>query len=416
MRPDKNDAYIQIPVTFDSSSKPGGLTNDKFILAFIIMGVWLAVAIIVCFTEMELMSKVGLDLVSFILAFTFSRYVVLREHYFMKRKNDLVEKDYKISYSNFWNIYEITNTYPYICRYANGLKAIFVMFEKDVIVGKEQDNEYYHYEAIAEAYLQMAKRNIDCMHIDYMDTVGKDSRIVGLFDIASKSENPILGDVLTRIFDNVEGIMQSSYASYDVYCFYYGGKEELFIDELEVVINAFLEANYLRYTILDKEMIGELVKSIFNIDKFSVNFASEKLFSDIGSTSYLKPIWVERNGERKILNKTREELEEDRKTREAEKDLRKSKIKQKGSSGRMLRKLKDEEEVDLFSNSSQSYNNNDYENYNQGYQDYKNDSYYNSDYVEEEYYNNGNQDNTYQTTDYYNNQNNFDEDDDIELF
>lgn len=255
MKPEKNDNYIQIPVTFDSSSKPGGLTNDKFILAILVMGVWLALSIFIMFSEWTLFQKIGFDLISFIISLSFSRYIILRERYFMKRRNELQEKDYKITYSNFWNIYEVTNSYPYICRYANGLKAIFVMFEKDVIVGRDLDNDYYHYEAIAEAYLQMSKRGIDCMHIDYMDTVGKDDRINVLFDMASKSENPILGDVLTRIFDNVEGIMQSSYASYDVYCFFYAGKDELFMDELEVVLDAFLEANYIRYRVLDRKSV-----------------------------------------------------------------------------------------------------------------------------------------------------------------
>ena len=124
----------------------------------------------------------------------------------------------------------------------------------------------------------------------------------------------------------------------------------------------------------------------------------------------MKPIWVERAGERKILNKTREELEEERKTREAEKDLRRSRTKPSSRGGRMVRKLKDEEEIDLFGNSSND--NQDYENGydNQGYlQDYENQEntsgYYNEEYIEE----NNNQGYTegYDSQDYvedYNNQ------------
>ena len=113
----------------------------------------------------------------------------------------------------------------------------------------------------------------------------------------------------------------------------------------------------------------------------------------------MKPIWVERAGERKILNKTREELEEERKTREAEKDLRRSRTKPSSRGGRMVRKLKDEEEIDLFGNSSndnQGYDNQGYENYdnqdyvnydNQGYENYDNQDntsdYYNEEYIEE---------------------------------
>ena len=301
--PKKDNLYIEIPVTFDSVSKPGGLSNDKFIIAGLLLLVWLITAILCFFVDLT----------------TFVRFIVLKEYYFMKKRKELIEKDFKFPYSTFWNIYEVSNTYPHICRYANGLKSIFVMFEKDVIVGRSDDNEYYHYEAISEAYRQMYKRGIDCIHIDYMDTVGKDDRVGQLFDMARNAENPILGEVLTRIFDNVEGTMQHSYASYDVYCFYYNGKDELFYDELEVVIDAFLDANYIRYRILDKDGVSELVKSVFNLEKFSVNFASEKLFSDLGGSHYLTPIWIQRGEEKKILNKTREEKEAERATREAEK-------------------------------------------------------------------------------------------------
>ena len=347
MIPEKDSPVVNIPVTFDSTSKPGGLSNDKFYLSLLVFGVWLFVAIVSLFTGMTIINKILFLIVSLCIALFIIRVLIMREHYFKKKREDLVEKNFEYPYSIFWNIYEITNSYPHICRYANGLKSVFVVFDNDVIVGKERDNEYYHYVAISEAYLQMYKRGIDCMHIDYMDTVGKDDRVKSLFEMANNCENPDLKDILTRVFDNVEDIMQHSYASYDVYCFFYNGKDELFMDELDVVINAFLEANYIRCRILNKEEIGELVKSVLNLNKFSVNYASEKLFSDLGVTHYLTPIWVERGSERKILNKTREELEAERKVKEVEKDLRSSKRKVRGKN-KAVQKIKDEENIELF--------------------------------------------------------------------
>ena len=398
MIPQKGSPIVEIPVTFDSNSKPQGLGNDKFILAILVFGVWLISAILSFFTELEFFNKILYVLGSFVFAMFIIRILIMREPYFKKKRNELIEKDYKFPYSTFWNIYEVTESYPHICRYANGLKSIFVVFDKDVIVGREENNDYNHYEAIADAYLQMHKRGIDCMHIDYMDTVGKDDRVLSLFEMANGSENEDLKEILLRVFDNVEDIMQHSYASYDVYCFYYNGKDELFMDELEVVLDAFLEANYIRCRVLDKEEIGELVKSIFNIEKFSVNYASEKLFSDLGGTNYLKPIWVERNGERKILNKTREELDAEREVREAEISMRKSKKKVKN---RTIRRLREDTDIDLFDeDNTQNYgdynneeNNNYYENSNfvenntgyQGYEEtYNGDSQ--DDYMEEEFY------------------------------
>ena len=336
---------------------------------------------------------------SFIVGTLIVRFLLFREPYFKKKRNDLVEKNYQYPHSIFWNIYEVTNGYPAICRYANGMKSIFVVFDKDVIVGREADAEYYHHEAIAEAYLQMHKRGIDCMHIDYMDTVGKDDRVKGLFGMANDAENPDLKEVLLRVFDNVEYIMQHSYASYDVYCFFYSGKDELFMDELEVILDSFLEANYIRYRVLDKLAIGELVKSVLNISDFSVKDASEKLFSDLGGTHYLTPIWVERetsNGvERVTLNKTSAQKEAERATREAEKVARKNKI-----SNRQNKEML-EEEVDLFGDSNDMIGNQQYpyyqqnhggyngygQNYmnNQGYNPYQNNSYQNNPYQDNEY-------------------------------
>lgn len=331
MRPEKRNPIVKIPITFDSTSKPQGLTNDKFYLSLLVLGVWLFFAIVLLFADFTIGQKFLYILGSFIVITLIVRFLLLREAYFKKKREELIEKNFQFPHSVFWNIYEITDSYPYICRYANGLKSMFVVFDKDVIIGQDADADYYHYEAIADAYQQMSKRGIDCVHIDYMDTVGKDDRIKGLFNIANDSENEDLQNILTHIFHNVEYIMQHSYASYDVYCFYYAGKDELFMDELEVVLDAFLEANYIRYRILNKYEIGELVKSVFNINEFSARETSERLFTDLGGTHYLTPIWVERETskgvERVVLNKTRAQIEKERETKEAVNDMKRGRNK-----------------------------------------------------------------------------------------
>ena len=403
MIPEKRSPIVEIPVTFDSTSKPQGISNNQFYLALLVFGIWIFLAIVSLFVDITIIEKILFIIGSFIVALFFNRYVLLREYYFKKKRNDLLEKDYQYPYSIFWNIYEVTNSYPTICRYANGLKSIFVVFDKDVIVGKETDSDYNHYEAIAEAYLQMHKRGIECIHIDYMDTVGKDNRVKSLFNMANEAENEDLKDVLLRIFDNVEYIMQHSYASYDVYCFFYNGKDELFMDELEVVLDAFLEANYIRYRILDKVAIGELVKSVFNINEFSVRETSERLFSDLGGTHYLTPIWVERetsNGvERVTLNKTTAQKEAERATREAEKVARKNKKKQsKAEKYQMEMDLEDftsdysdgqDNGYNQNYGNNQGYGYNQNNGYNQGYpnknnQDFSNNyDYPNDSFVED---------------------------------
>ena len=100
-----------------------------------------------------------------------------------------MNNNYIFSYNLFWNIYEINDAFPYFVQFVNGLKGVFVIFDKDIVVGKEDDADFNHYEALAEAYNQLAKRDIEFMHIDYMDTVGQDSRLDLLFDNAAYIEN-----------------------------------------------------------------------------------------------------------------------------------------------------------------------------------------------------------------------------------
>lgn len=348
MKPEKNIMSVQIPLTFDGSYKNNSLTNDKFILSVVVLFVWFITVIISIITAQGI-NKLLYPILSFVIVTTFVRFIILREYYYKKKKDDLISHDYIYDYSIFWDIYEVTSSYPHICRYTNDMKAIFVQFDKDVIVGQEDDNDFYHYEAISDAYLQMAKRGIACNHIDYMDTVGKDDRMDSLFEMGNNTENSDLREVLIRVFENVMGTMQRSYASYDVYCFMYNGKEELFWDELQVIIEHFNQANYIRHRVLGKEEIGELVKSVMNLDRFSVNRASEKLFEEVGGTSYIRPIWIERKDERKILNKTREELEEERAVSEVEKEVKAElKKKKKDRRAKLRDKLEGDEEINLF--------------------------------------------------------------------
>ena len=63
-------------------------------------------------------------------------------------------------------------------------------------------------------------------------------------------------------------------------------------------------------------------------------------------SSYLKPIWIERNGERKILNKTREEIAEEQNVVRVEKEFKKSNKRRKKS--KYVKKVVEEQEIDLF--------------------------------------------------------------------
>jgi hypothetical protein len=340
MKPKKGSDIIQIPITFDSRGGGRAAMAAKPLWVFLIVVFWVLSSIIAIIVSTGAGAYLY-PLISFFVLSYIVRFVIIRERYFREKRKELIENDYMFQHNVFWNIYEISNRYPYIVQYANGLKGIFVALDKDVIVGKDDEYDFFHHEAIANAYQQMEKRGIECMHIDFMDTVGKDSRLASLFNQAERIENPDLRRVMLRKYDHIEYTMNRAYASYDVYCFYFTGRDDMFWDELQVVLEYFRQANYIRSRVLDRDAISILTKSMMNIEDFSVNRACDNLFKEMHQVEYIRTLWVEKDGEREVRNKSLEEIEEVRRVSKAEKDIKRKK---KGFFGRK----KVEEDIDLF--------------------------------------------------------------------
>ena len=340
MQPKRGTDIIEIPITFDNRGGNRTSVQAKPLWAFFIFLFWL-LSTIFAVVVTDGFWATAYPIISFIILSYVVRFVIVRERYFKKKRKELVENEYMFNHSLFWNIYEISSKHPYIASFGNGMKGIFVAFDKDVIVGKDDDYDYFHHEAIANAYQQADKRGIEWIHIDYMDTVGKDERLKSLFAQAEMASTDDLKRVLTKTYDHIEYTMNRVYASYDVYCFYSTGRDDLFWDELQIVLQYFSKANYIRYRLLNRDSISELVKSLMNIDDFSVNRANDNLFKELYQGQFIRPIWVEADGNRTVMNKTLEEIAEAERVRKAER-----KVKRKGN--KVFKKKQEEPEIDLF--------------------------------------------------------------------
>lgn len=340
MRPEKGNDIIQIPITFDSR---GGTSRStiatKSLWVFLVFLFWF-VSSLFALIGADGFWKFGYPILSGIASSYVTRFLIIRERFYKQRRKELIANEYMFNHNIFWNIYEISTRYPHICYFGNDIKAIFVSLDKDVIVGKDKDYDYYHHEAIANAYQQMEKRGIECIHIDHMDTVGKDARMEGLFKNAEKTDNPDLRNVIIRMHDHTEYTMNKVYASYDVYAFYSMARDDLFWDEMQIVLDYFMQANYIRYKALNREEIATLTESILNIEDFSVNRASDNLFKELHRAEHIRPIWVEKDGERNILNKTTDEIQEVKRVQQSERKLKKK--------NKKVPKKQDEDNINLF--------------------------------------------------------------------
>lgn len=343
MIPEKGSDYVSIPITFDVTDSREDLSLNKL---FIGLGITIGgiIAMVVLFFVAEDDLKPQLPIIVGVGVFLFVRFFFLKERYYMIKRDVLVQNDYKFNTNLFWGIYAINNYFPYICKLANGFSCIFVAFDKDIIVGRDIDDDYYHFEAVSDAYDLMFKKGIYCMHIDYADTVGKDDRMDSLFDNLNSTSNSEVRAEVSHIYDHVLTYMMRVYASYDVYAFYYKGSDQNFWDDLQPVLNAFCRANYVRDRILTREEIGELCKTLLNLNDFSVTRANERVFlSNVNSKSRLKVIWTERDGVRTVVERTKDEIRAENKVRDNEIYA----IKQRKRKRRKWGKHKDDKDIEI---------------------------------------------------------------------
>ena len=350
MIPERGDMEVSIPVTFDIQGHRDNLSIRKMVLGlFFIFLALVAMILLFIFATDEF--KPQLPLIVFFGTFYFIRIFFIKEWKYKKKQRELRERDYKFNTKVFWGIYSINEYYPFVCNMANGNKAIFVAFDKDVIIGRDETADYDHYEAIANAYSIMFKKGIWCVHVDYADTVGKDNRLDSLFKNLTETENKDLRNETVRLYDYVQTYMYRSYADYDVYAFYYNGREEAFWDDLQPVIDALSEANYVRNRILSREEIGELCMTLMNLNEFSTTRATESVFlANTRGGNNIKVIWTEKDGVRKIVNRTREEIENERRVKAAESELRSKRLKKENKRKKKNKKGNTDNDIDMNQN------------------------------------------------------------------
>lgn len=345
MIPERGSDIIEIPVTFDIVGDRISITNGKLVLSALIFIASIILSIILVFS-LSGSKRFMFPLILLVGSYLFLKFGLIKEHIFRKQREKLIANDYKFTPSLYWGIYSINDYFPYICKMSNGCYAIFVAMDKDVIVGKDADYDYDHHQAIANAYQKMSKYSkMYCMHIDYMDIIGKDSRMDSLFEGLIGTKNSDLKNMVTRIYDHVQVYMNNAYANYDVYVFYYKGREESFWDDLSGVLEQFSEANYIRDRVLDREEIGSLCKTLMNLNDFSVTHASEQMFMQnaVRANQFFKVIWVEKNGKRTVVNRTKEERDAERRVASAETGVRRKKDVVKAEKARKRGKKKDKD-------------------------------------------------------------------------
>lgn len=316
MIPTEYTQKLSIPVSFDVKRQNKRNYFAVFTIMFVVFVVLTLITIGWFLSDRMILVKL-LIIPVWWLVILFYRIFIFKEGKISDAYEIQKELDFKTDLSLIWGIYEIDNKPPYIVHYLNNFKGIFVRFKKDVIQGKEDDIEFEHYKAIAEAYKVAHELGLNLIPIDYMDNVGNDERMEELMTM-NKSSNPELEGMLLGVYSNLKYLMQQQFSSYDVVLMYMRTSPDDLWFRVKQVIEEFKHANYKSYEIMNEPNLRILVKELYNLEDFSI-YDAEKIILSTRVKQVLRPInLIKPDGTVKKLNMTFEEeiLEEERKKQE----------------------------------------------------------------------------------------------------
>lgn len=323
MRPSREDRTVNIPITFSKRSE--GAVSGKTLFWILLTATTLFIIFVIgiLIGSKPWYIKIPLSLIFIYLYLFFIRFFVFREGRLSDAYETMIKEDYKLSTNSFWGIYDISKKPPYIVYYANGQKGIFVRFDKDVIVGKEDYMEYRHFEGISDMYNVAHTLGLNMVNVDYMDSVGNDPRMESVHAVASNVSNPDLKAILVSIYSNLDQEMALDYTSFDVYLFTTREREEDLWYNVRQVIEYGLKANYKSYSLINPEELRKMAQAIMNLEDFSLIEAEKEVIKSTLNTR-IRPIKVIRSdGTTQIINKTSAELLMDQEKRRSEKQTNK---------------------------------------------------------------------------------------------
>lgn len=319
MQPSKDDSTILLPVTFDYNGGHKESNISKIIATFAVLFIDIILTIAFLRANASWIRRIIFAVLTNLGFLYLLRFGVYKEAKYSEAYESLKETDFMPPVTTFWGIYDIDTMYPYIVRFRNQAKGIYVLFEKSVIVGKTSDIMFQHYEAISDAYNVAAISDVNIAHLDYMDNVGNDSRMDGLYGSLTNCQNEDLKNLMWQIYGNLQFEMSQDYASYDVYRFTSFSNDQRFWYNVREILSKFDKGNYLSYKVLDMEGIRKVCMSTFNLKEFSAIDACNKTFAS-GDYKGVTPITLYSGDEEIKINDTVAEKKEKARLKEEEEE------------------------------------------------------------------------------------------------
>ena len=307
IRPKPGDEYIRVPITFDYSGGRGDQRRGNILTTLIIIVVSIILTIgAIKNTNFEVWQRILAIIVVWGIGSTYIRFKLFREGTYSDVFEGLKETDFTPDTKSFWKVYEVDTTFPYIHHFADGRHAVFVRMNKDAVVGKPDDIIDRHYNAISEMLNRAWGLNMNVVIMDYMDNVGNDPRLNGLYDSLNNCSYNSMKSLMLSMYSYWQDCMMEDYASFDVYGFISrANPDDLWLD-VQNCINELMKGNYISSNVLNLDGSRVSCMALFNLTDFSAREACEKVVETRQITGVIPISLLTNDGEIKI-NKTQAE-------------------------------------------------------------------------------------------------------------
>ena len=282
MRPENYPVdRVRMPMSLTSSlSNRVETSNTRLLWAGVFVLVSLAIAVVLFLNFETLLQKVFYTLAFLYVCFLILRYPFLKEHKYRAQFLDRRKNDYRLELLDLWGIASISE--GGFCIFKDKSIGYFIILNKGSLVGSTEEHKRQHDKAVSDALNYARSRGVTIAYIDLMDNRGGDLRIRQAKQIAKANATPFTGlnELNGSILDYLDEKSKGSSISYDIIRFStHNLNEKDLYNTLDKFLGLILQGMYTGRGIANKQDIGVIVKSYFNLKDFSIDDAVSSVYS-----------------------------------------------------------------------------------------------------------------------------------------
>lgn len=283
---ERNDAgQYFVPMNVDGSNWNDGIMNSTKTLIF-------CVTVAINFFIIFQISKVRMSVQTEYLIYGIMvyidqliiRYGLLEERYYYRMYKKL--KLFEISTpALFWNVSDLREVRKCaILVYPEGKQGVIFTVDKDTIVGRGEDAETRHREALSEFYREVVNKGFHLVQLNIMEPAGKDPRLKVMDDIVGRQKNENLRLLLEQIVGHNKRVARETLYETDYFLLYRNNlvRDELLIETAMQCVYKLLDGCYTDQKILSKKEVINLMREEYGVKYFNFSEATASMYASSG--------------------------------------------------------------------------------------------------------------------------------------